>query len=340
MKKKRVAKFLLIAALLVAAGGGWLVWKKYQPAGLPTGIAFGNGRIEATEVDVASKQQGRVEAVLAKEGDMVKEGQVLARMDAAVLQAQLREAEADKLRAETDRNVAIAVVGQRENEYDLARKILNRTQQLFGQKTTDQNQLDKDEAGKQTAKAVLAAAKAQVASADAAIESATAKIEKVKADIADTILKSPRSGRVEYRLVEPGEVIPAGGNVITLLDVSDVYMTFFLPTHEAGKVGVGADARILLDVRPDLPVPAKVSFVSPTAQFTPKEVETRSEREKLMFRVKVRIDPELLKPFAERVKSGLPGVGYVKLYPSVQWPEWLKTPMDKGLPRPKPEDLH
>jgi HlyD family secretion protein len=340
MKKRGLIRVLAIAALIAAAGVGWLVWKKNQASKVPPGIAFGNGRIEATEVDVAAKQQGRVEAVLAQEGDMVKEGDVLARMDVAVLEAQLREAEADKLRAETDRNVAIAVVGQRENEYDLAVKILNRTRQLFQQQTVDQNQLDKDQASEQTAKAIVVAAKAQVASAEAMISSAVAKIEKVKADIADRILKSPRSGRVEYRLVEPGEVIPAGGNVITLLDVSDVYMTFFLPAQEAGKVAIGADARIVLDVMPELPIPAKVSFVSPTAQFTPKEVETRSEREKLMFRVKVRIDPELLKPFAERIKTGVPGVGYVKLNPAAQWPEWLKTRVDKGLPRAKPEDFH
>jgi HlyD family secretion protein len=340
MKKRGSIKFLAIAVLVAAAGVGWYVWKQKQAAAVPRGIAFGNGRIEATEVDVAAKQQGRIEAVLVQEGDMVKEGQLLARMDSEVLQAQLEEAEAGKRKAETDRNVNVAVVGQRENELDLARKILNRSQQLFRQKSLEQNQLDKDQASEQTARAVLEAAKAQVASEDAAIASAAAKIDKVKADIADTILKSPRNGRVEYRLVEPGEVIPAGGNVVTLLDVSDVYMTFFLPTSEAGQVAVGADARIILDVRPDLPVPAKVSFVSPTAQFTPKEVETRSEREKLMFRVKVRVDPKLLRPFAERIKTGVPGVGYVKLDASVLWPEWLKTRIDKGLPPLKPEDLH
>ena len=339
MKKRGLTKFLVIAVLLVAAGVGWYVWKQKQAAAVPRGIAFGNGRIEATEVDVAAKQQGRVEAVMVQEGDMVEKGQLLARMDSEVLQAQLLEAEANKLKAETDRNVSVAVVGQRENELDLARKILSRSQQLFQKKSLEQNQLDKDQASEQTARAVLDAAKAQVGSADAAIASAAAKIDKVKADIADTILKSPRNGRVEYRLVEPGEVIPAGGNVVTLLDVLDVYMTFFLPTSEAGKVAVGADARIILDVRRDLPIPAKVSFVSPTAQFTPKEVETRSEREKLMFRVRVRIDPELLKPFADRVKTGLPGVGYVKLNTSAQWPDWLKTPRDKGLPRPRPEDI-
>ena len=158
-------------------------------------------------------------------------------------------------------------------------------------KVIEQKQLDADATKEQTAKAVWEAAKAQVASAEAAIELAAAKIEEVKADIADTILKSPCGGRVEYRLVEPGEVIPAGGKVVTLLDITDVYMTFFLPTDQAGKVAIGADARIVLDALPGLPIPAKVSFVSPTAQFTPKEVETRTEREKLMFRVKVKVDP-------------------------------------------------
>ena len=340
MKNKSMNKALTILLLLIAGGAGFYIWKKNQPPQLPRGIAAGNGRLEATEVDVAAKQQGRVAAVLVNEGDMVQPGQVLANMDAAVLEAQLREAEADKLRAETDRNVAAAVVGQHESEYDLALKTLNRTRRLFQQKALEQSQLDKDSGAEQTAAAIVAASKAQVASTEAAIAAASAKIERVKADIADTVLKSPRGGRVEYRLVEPGEVIPAGGNVVTLLDVSDVYLNFFLPAGVAGKVPIGGDARIILDVRPDLAIPAKVSFVSPTAQFTPKEVETRSEREKLMFRVKVRINPALLKPFEERIKTGVPGVGYVKLDRSVEWPEQLKSPMDKGLPPPKPEDLH
>ena len=82
-----------------------------------------------------------------------------------------------------------------------------------------------------------------------------------------------------------------------------------------------------------------MSFVSPSAQFTPKEVETRTEREKLMFRVKVKIDPKLLKHYAERVKSGLPGMGYVQLDTNSTWPEALKTREQRGLPLPAPEDL-
>jgi HlyD family secretion protein len=264
---------------------------------------------------------------------MVEEGQLLAQMDAAVLRAQLAEAEAAAQRAQADREVAAATATQRQNEHELAMRERDRAQQLAKQGVIEKSKLDSYVTAEQTAKARLDAAKAQVASAEAAIQSAAATIEKFKAEIADTVLKSPRAGRVEYRLVEPGEVIPAGGKVVTLLDLLDVYMTFFLPTDQAGKVPIGGDARIVLDALPEAPIPAKVSFVSPVAQFTPKEVETRSEREKLMFRVKVRIDPELLKPHAARVKTGVPGVGYVRLDDSAQWPENLKTRDERGLPR-------
>lgn len=88
---------------------------------------------------------------------------------------------------------------------------------------------------------------------------------------------------------------------------------------------VGSDGRIVLDAAPHLVIPAAVSFVAPRSQFTPKEVETRTEREKLMFRVKVRIDPDLLARHLEKVKTGVPGVAYVRLDPSVEWPEYLRV---------------
>ena len=339
MKVTNRAKYLVAGTLVLLAGGGFMLWRSWQVEELPPGFAAGNGRIEATEVDVATKAPGRVEAVLVKEGDMVEAGQVLAQMDAAVLRAVLHEAEAGQRRAAEDRNVSIAIAEQREAEHALAQKDIERAVPLAKQKAISQQELDTDVTKEQTAKAVWEAAKAQITSAEAAIELAAANVEKVKTDIADAILKSPCGGRVEYRLVEPGEVIPAGGKVVTLLDITDVYMTFFLPTTQAGKVAIGADARIVLDALPGLPIPAKVSFVSPTAQFTPKEVETRTEREKLMFRVKVKVDPELLKHYAERVKTGLPGMGYVQIDATAAWPESLQTRQQRGLPLPAPEDL-
>ena len=339
MKITKRTNYVMTGILILVAVGGFLLWERFHLQKLPPGFASGNGRIEATEVDVATKQPGRVAAVLVKEGDMVETGQVLAKMDADVLMAQLHEAEAGKHQAEGERNVALAIARQRETEHTLAQQNLDRSLQLAKDKVIEQKQVDADVTQERSAKAASEAATALVSSAEAAIEVATAKIEKVKADIADAVLKSPCDGRVEYKLVEPGEVIPAGGKVVTLLDITDVYMTFFLPTTEAGKVAIGADARIVLDALPGLPIPAKVSFVSPTAQFTPKEVETRTEREKLMFRVKVKIDPDLLKHYVARVKTGLPGMGYVQLDTTAAWPEALKTREQRGLPLPAPEEL-
>jgi HlyD family secretion protein len=101
-------------------------------------------------------------------------------------------------------------------------------------------------------------------------------------------------------------VLGAGGKVLNLVDLSDVYMTFFLPEAQAGRLAIGQDARIILDAAPEYVIPAKISFVSSTAQFTPKTVETESERQKLMFRVRAKIDPDLLRKHLKWSRRGCP----------------------------------
>ena len=150
-------------------------------------------------------------------------------------------------------------------------------------------------------------------------------MERLQQLVADGVLKAPRKGRVLYRLAEPGEVLGAGGKVVTLLDLSSVTMTFFLPTETVGTLALGASARVLLDALPDVAIPASVSFVAPRAQFTPKQVETRTERDRMVFRVKARIPEALVAQHIEKVKTGLTGVAYVKLDPAAAWPEWLES---------------
>jgi HlyD family secretion protein len=130
---------------------------------------------------------------------------------------------------------------------------------------------------------------------------------------------------VQYRVAEPGEVLPAGGVVLNLIDLTDVYMTFFLPTAQAGRVALGAEARLVLDALPDRVIPARISFVADVAQFTPKTVETAEERAKLMFRIKAQVDPELLQRHLSQIKTGLPGMAYVRLDPATPWPDALRT---------------
>lgn len=112
-------------------------------------------------------------------------------------------------------------------------------------------------------------------------------------------------------------MLPAGGKLLNMVDLADVYMTFFLPSMQAGRVGLGQEVRLVIDAVPDYVIPAKVSYVASVAQFTPKTVETANEREKLMFRVKARLDPALLEKYITYVKTGVPGMAYLRLDPEV-----------------------
>jgi HlyD family secretion protein len=248
---------------------------------------------------------------------------VLAQMDVEVLEAQRREAMAQLEMARQSEQQAKAVLTQRDSERNLARVDLARTQTLVEEEVASIQQLDHDRTRSETAEAAFIAAREQVHEAQSAIAAATASLQRIETQIEESALVSPIRGRVIYRLAEPGEVLSAGGKVVTILDLTDVYMTIFLPTEQAGRVAYGAEARMVLDALPDFVLPATVSFVSPEAQFTPKAVETRTEREKLMFRYKVKIDPDLLEQHLEQVKTGVPGVSYVRLADGGEWPEWL-----------------
>jgi HlyD family secretion protein len=319
---RRLLALLLLLAL--AAGAGWTWWQGRQSQ-LPDYIASGNGRIEAEEVQVATRYAGRVAEVLVQEGDRVEAGQVLARMDPAELLASLSRAEADVAQAEERVAEAQAQIALRQSELTYAEQELERALYLKERGHATAERVDRQQSERDTRRAALDAARASLATSRRAVESAQAEARRIQTQVDDAVLTAPRAGRVLYRLAEPGEVLAGGGRVVTLLDLSDVYMTVFLPTGQVGRVRVGSDARLILDAIPQYVIPAKVSFISPEAQFTPREVETRSEREKLMFRVKVKIDPALLLAHIEQVKTGLPGVAYVLLGQGGDWPDDLQV---------------
>jgi HlyD family secretion protein len=347
-RAQRPLPYLIAASLALLALAAW--WQ-LRPDALGEGFASGNGRIEATEVDVAAKLGGRIASIAVDEGDFVQAQQIVARMDTQVLEAQLAQAQAQMRQAEnsqltanaqvslrqSEKVTAEAVVRQRQAELSAAQKRHARTAVLVKRDAMAQQQLDDDLARLQSAEAALAAARSQVNSAAAgivaaqsqvieaqsAVEAARFSVARLQVDIDDSLLKAPRAGRVQYRVSQPGEVIGAGGKLLNLVDLSDVYMTFFLPERQAGLVALGSEVRLVIDAAPQYVIPAKVSYVASVAQFTPKTVETANEREKLMFRIKARIDPELLQRHLEHVKTGVPGMAYLRLDPAVDWPEHL-----------------
>ena len=325
MPMLKIARPVLIAVSLIVIAAGGAVWWLYFRTPPLVGIVSGNGRLEVKEIHVATKFQGRVKEVLVDEGDTVQAGQVVVRMDTSSLEAQLRQAEAQVEEARKKRLTVKALIVQRQSEQLLASRDQDRARALYVQANISVKDYDRAQTAMKTAEAATAQAEAQLAEAEAAITAAIAETERIQADLKDSILKAPRDGRVQYRLAEPGEVLPQGGKVLTVVDPTDVYMYVFLPEALAGKVPLGAPARITFDALPEVVVPATVTFVADKAQFTPKDVETRTEREKLMFRVKVQIDAELVRGHEAMVKPGLPGVAYVQLDSAVQWPHYLQA---------------
>jgi HlyD family secretion protein len=313
----------ILLLIVVAAGAfGWY-WVQSHNDAAPEGFARANGRLEAERIDVATKFAGRLREIFVQEGDLVRPGQRIAVFDTADLEAQLRQAEANVRQARELLNQAKFLLAQRKSELTLANQELERAEALVARGHVSRQTADQRRAQQATAAAAVNAAEAQVAQADASIDAAVATVEGLQADLADHTLYAPRLGRVQYRLAEPGEVLAAGGRVVTLLDLTDVYMTIYLPTAQAGRLSLGAEARLIFDAAPEYVVPGTVTFVASEAQFTPKYVETESEREKLMFRVKVKIPPEILERYIDVVKAGVPGICYVKIDPEAQWPESL-----------------
>ncbi len=322
---KRPLILVLVLAALIAAAGAAAYYYVGRGRTLPPGFAFGNGRIEATQVDVATKAAGRVLDVLAEEGDFVNRGQVVAHMDVQETEAALRTAEAQASQARQSRDTATHVVEQRKGELELAAKELERQETLLARGFATEQKVDQYRTTRLTAAAALAAAQSSLAASESAIRAAEAEVDRLTRMVADGTLVAPKSGRVIYRLAEPGEVLGSGGKVLTLIDLSDVYMTIFLPAVEAGALALGAEARLLLEPLPDRAVPANVSFVSARAQFTPKQVETQRERDRMMFRVKLKVPQALVEKYLDHVKTGVTGIGYVRLDPKAAWPDWLQS---------------
>lgn len=339
--------------LLVFLGGlaGAYAWRSRHSGDPTEGFVSGNGRIEAIEIDIATRQPGRIADILVDEGDLVRAGQVVARMDLQSLQAERTEAAAREQQARdavagaqaqlamrtSDEAAAAALVVQRESELDAARRRLARSTTLAAAGAAAAQELDDDRARVRSIEAAVEAARAQRKAARASVDAAQAQLvgarsavavavattARIDADLRDGVLKAPRPGRVEYRVAQPGEVLAAGGKVLNLIDLTDVYMTFFVPEAAAGRVALGAEVRLRLDAAPGFVVPARVSYVASAAQFTPKSVETASEREKLMFRVKAQVDRKVLERYASHVKAGVPGVAWIRLDPRRPWPPAL-----------------
>ncbi|HEY5203700.1 MAG TPA: HlyD family efflux transporter periplasmic adaptor subunit [Roseiarcus sp.] len=304
---------------------------------LPEGIVKSNGRIEATQVDVSSKYAGRLAQVNVEEGSSVTQGQVIAKLTSPEYDAQLRAAKADVQKANDALAAAEAEITSRESALEFAKSDFERGQELIKSGHITKQTFEQRKRNLDSAVAAVKSFTAQRDQALSHIANSEAEVDRVQSIIDDLTLVSPRLGRVQYQLARAGEVVAAGAPIVTILDLTDVYMTLFLPAADAGRLAVGDEARIILDPVPDYVVPAKVSFVAADAQFTPKTVETTDERAKLMFRVKLKIDAQVLQQFYTRVKTGVRGLGFVRTKADLEWPTELQVKLPKPPEAKAPE---
>jgi HlyD family secretion protein len=304
---------------------------------LPDGVVKSNGRIEATQVDVSSKYPGRLTEVTVEEGSSVTQGKVIARISSPEYEAQLRAAEANVQKSKDALSAAEAEILSRQSALEFAKADFGRGQELMKSGHITKQVFEQRKRNYDSAVAAVTSFTSQRDQAQSAIKSSEAEVERIESIIKDLTLVSPRNGRVQYQLARAGEVVAAGAPIVTILDLSDVYMTIFLPAGDAGRAAIGDEARIILDAVPDYVVPANVSFVAADAQFTPKTVETKDERAKLMFRMKLKVDPQVLQTYYTRVKTGVRGLGFVRTKPDVQWPADLEVKLPKA-PAPAASD--
>ena len=273
-----------------------------------------SGQVEATEVRVAAKVPGNLERVAVEEGDAVTKGSVLAVLDTVDLALVKSQNAADRDQARA--NLALlqagsrredvaggrAVVAQRKADFEAADKELQRQQALLAKGLGAEKAVDDARGRRDMAKAALDAANEslarlvkgsrpeEIAGARAAYARAQAKLEASEEQVEDGVIRSPLDGVVTAKLAESGEYVNAGTGIVVVSDILHPWLTVFVGGSDLPKVKVGSVARVYTDAKGDKGRDGRVSYVSPTAEFTPRNVQTREERSKLVYRVKIQLD--------------------------------------------------
>ncbi len=258
--KKSVWTRRLAVLALIGGGIGFLYWQAHRAPAIPAWIVHGNGRLEADPIDIDTKFAGRIAELRADEGDKVVAGQVVALMDTRDLAQTLKRNEAQVEQARKAVDEANSNVATARSQSVLAEQEMIRAEKLTKEGWMTHETYDQRRQTLDGAHSAQQAAEHRVNEAEKALAAAQHDAAVVRVNIDDNTLVAPHDGRIEYRLANVGEVLPAGGKVFTMLDTSYVYMDVYLPTLNADKVKIGSDARIILDAYPDHPIPAKVRF--------------------------------------------------------------------------------
>lgn len=314
--KKKIAIIMIVVAIIVAIG---FIYKN-SLKNKNEYIIKGNGRIEGREISISTKFSGRILELKVDEGDVVQKGDLLAVLDSRSLSANL---DAEKAKAEEIEKQIISTsadIQATESDVKFYQKEVSRSKTLIRQNFSSQLELDKNINYLEKAEAKLAGLQADKKALQASHDSLLASIKAKEIDLGDMEIYAPADGVILYKLVENGEMLANNGKLFVMYNPDDLYMTIYMSSNQAGQVKIGEEAMIKLDAYKNKVFPATVTFVAENAEFTPKEVETQQEREKLVFRIKVTLDDNSKR----EAKPGMPGEGFIKIDDSKEWPTDLQ----------------
>ncbi|WP_313114346.1 secretion protein HlyD [Pseudescherichia sp.] len=304
--KKPVVALMAVVIVLAAAVGGWLWYQSQQDRGL---TLYGN--VDIRTVNMSFRVGGRLASLNVDEGDAIKAGQVLGTLDKAPYENALMQAKASVAVAQAqydlmqagyrDEEIAQteAAVRQAKAAYDYAQNFYTRQQGLWKSRTISANDLENARSSRDQARATLKSAEDKlsqyrtgnrpqdIAQAKASLEQAQAQLAQAELDLHDTTLVAPADGTLMTRAVEPGSMLNAGSTVLTLSLTRPVWVRAYIDEPNLGRAKPGSELLLYTDGRPDRPYRGKVGFVSPTAEFTPKTVETPDLRTDLVYRLRI-----------------------------------------------------
>ncbi len=310
MKKRILVLVLLVAAVAV----GIYLYPKFVRKPAPTNELTLSGNIEAHESLVSFRVQGRITELPIEEGQEVQQGALLARLEDADYRQRVRVDEASVGVRES--NLALTLAGTREQEIkasqqsmldakaDLEEKQIDydRAQKLFAKDEVSAQDRDlaatafkRSQANYQAAEqryseAVEGSRKEDIAIARANLKQAQTNLGLSRVDLGYTVLRSPYAGVITVREAELGEVVSPGTPIVTLADLDHVWLRAYIAETDLGRIRWGQEATITTDTYPGKQYHGRISFISPSAEFTPKSVQTYTERVTLVYRIKIDID--------------------------------------------------
>ena len=286
MKKHLKRVIIIIAVVIIFAAAVSYI----MPRKLPKGIFQTTGIIEATEVNLAPKISERIEGVKFHEGDYVKAGEVAIVLDDRKEKAQFEQAQADLEVAKANVLTADANIEKAKVRIEDTSRDLSRYSKLLEKKLVAQNDVDKAKTAYDTAVADLNGSQAQKTLAEASVKQSEAALRVAKTNLDDTVVYSTLSGTVTLRAFEPGEMVASGATVLTVVDLSDIWVRADVEETAVSKIRLGDIAKVKVDSLPGQEFKGRVSEINSEGEFATQRDVKRGRQDIKTYRVKVKID--------------------------------------------------